>query len=415
MRASSDEPPVDLIAFPFHDWRKGDREGRRWRDAHLIDAFADLPAVGQILVIDRPVSLAERLVRRQPGWARGRVVDERADRRSAARLTAVRDDVSVLDIHVPDLVGPILRRRGWWFDAFEGPRVIEHIRWAVDRSGVGGGVVVAWQPAVAPAIAAIAPGAVLFNSLDNWLIHPSLRTQADRAIAGYQSILPGADAVVASAPASREVLLRWAPRVEVVPNGVDPTVFQGVRARPADLPAGPIVGYAGTLAERIDADLVASVARALPDRSFVFIGHIRDRASVRPMRGIPNVHILGDRHYDRLPDYLASFDVAWIPHAVGPGETGGDPLKMYEYWAAGLEVIATRIDGLDRWADRLHLVDDAGDAARVIRGLLDGTVEPVHAQVPADRTWPAIAGHMLGLLARPATARTPTDGPAPRC
>jgi hypothetical protein len=397
-RSLDDRSSVRLVAFPYHDWRKADQEGLRWRDAHLIETFARMPDVEDVLVVDRPVSLAERLRGRQPAWAKGQLILERSARGTRARVTQVRERVRVLDIHVPDLVGPVVSRRAWWFDTFADERVLDQVRWATTSTDHERPSVIAWLPTVAPAIAAVDSAGVLFDSLDNWLIHPGLRQHAVRAAAGYAAILPTATAVVASAPASRNVLRRWVDDVELIPNGVEPAAFEGPHARPLDLPAGPIVGYAGSLAARVDARLVATVARSLPDVSFVFIGQTLDPSAIAPMRDVPNVRILGDRHYGLLPSYLANFDVAWIPHAVGAGESGGDPIKMYEYWAAHREVVSTPIDGLDRWSDRLHLVGSADDAVTVIRGLLDGSVDPKHAVLPQERTWAAIADRMVALL-----------------
>ena len=114
------------------------------------------------------------------------------------------------------------------------------------------------------------------------------------------------------------------------------------------------------------------------------------------MRQQPNVHLLGDRPYDVLPAYVRSFDVAWIPHRVGAGETGGDPIKLYEYWAAGRQVISTRIDGSEAWTAQAHLVDDAAQAADAIRGVISGALPTLQTAIPAGRTWDEIAGTILG-------------------
>ena len=83
-----------------------------------------------------------------------------------------------------------------------------------------------------------------------------------------------------------------------------------------------------------------------------------------------NVVLLGDRRVEDVPAYLAAFDVAWIPHRVGEGETGGDLMKKYEYWAAGRQVVTTAVADLDAWARQLHIVRSASEAAAAIRGLL---------------------------------------------
>jgi glycosyltransferase involved in cell wall biosynthesis len=389
---------MKVLAFPFHDWRKGEVEGIRWRDGHILETLAERADCELLLIVDRPVSLAERIATRRPTFVRGQALDELRSGRRMARLTQVRQRIVVLDTAVPDALTPAVRRRGWWFTAFTDPWTLDAIAWAVERTTGPHPAVIAWTPTVAPAIERVEPSRLVYDSLDNWLIHPLLRRHAAAAADGYQRILPRADAVIASAPASRRVLERWVPRVETIANGVDPAQFAEPRPRPEDLPAGPIVGYAGSLASRIDAELVAGTARALPEATFVFIGRIMESAAIRQMRGLPNVRIMGNRPYSRLPDYLQHFDVAWIPHAVGPGETGGDPIKLYEYWAAGRQVVTTAIDGMGRWADRVHLVQGVGDAVATVGGLLAGTTRPKPVAVPQERTWQQITDRIAALL-----------------
>jgi glycosyltransferase involved in cell wall biosynthesis len=138
------------------------------------------------------------------------------------------------------------------------------------------------------------------------------------------------------------------------------------------------------------------VARELPDVHFAFVGPVLDAGAIRAMRKRPNVQILGDRPYADVPAYMRSFDVAWIPHRVGEGETGGDPIKLYEYWAAGRQVVSTRIDGSEAWSAQVHLVDDADQAAATIRGLLAGGTPRLSTSIPAGRTWDEIAAAILG-------------------
>jgi len=386
---------MKIVAFPFHDWRKSEAEGFRTRDAHLLQEFARDPRVEEILVIDRPASLIERAVRRHGAGITGQVVGRATFGRSHARLTSVDDCTRVLDIDDPGIVAPARSPRGWWFDVFRNPATLDAIDWALQRTDSGDAAWFAWTPTPAGAFERFHPRQLVFDSLDNWLIHPVLRREHARARAGYASMLPNAEQVYVSGPASGTVLSQWSNRVTLMPNGVDPNAFFGPFPRPLDLPKGPVVGYAGKLAERIDSELVRDTALSLPSISFVFVGQVLERRSLRPMLRIPNVHVLGDRHYDLIPAYMRAFDIAWIPHRVGQGETGGDPIKMYEYWAAGRQVVATPIDGISVWRDQLHLVSTADDAAAAVRGLIDGSIVPTAVAVPPDRTWGAIADRML--------------------
>lgn len=407
---------LDIVAFPFHDARKAAIQGVRWRDGHILEELGRHPHVRQLLVVDRPTSTAERLLRRAPATVEGVQIGKRRAGRAKANLTRTGDRVVVLDITVPDLLAPIRRGREWWFDVFARQEVIDLIRWAVAELMPGRPAVIAWTPTVWPAIAGLDRGRLIFDSLDNWITHPLLRKHAASAQLGYEAILGSADGVVVPAPKSKAVLSRWAADIEIVPNGVDPSVFQAPSPRPADLPPPPIVGYAGTLGPRMDVDLVLEVAERLPDVSFVFIGpdparRIVDRlaslegfgrpASRSLPRGRHNIRLLGDRHYRLVPSYVRQFDVAWIPHRVGEGETGGDLIKVYEYWAAGRPVVSTRLDGMERWGEDMHFVDGPADAVATIQGLLSGHIPWRAIEVPEDRTWSRIADRLLALLKGP--------------
>ena len=386
---------MKLVALPFHDWRKFQAEGFRTRDAHLLQEFERNRRIEAVLVINRPVSRAERLSRRTEAFVSGRVVSsfERHGRR--ARLTQVGKRTTVLDIADPSWIGPALKRRGWWFDVFAEPATIECIRWAIETNHAQDAPWIAWHPAIAGAVRSLKPRRLVFDLLDNWLIHPVLARESHRARAAYAELLPSASATFVSGPASARVLATWAPDAQILANGVDPSTFLGPFDRPDDLPPSPVVGYAGKLARRIDAELVAATAMQLPDVTFAFLGPTLESSPLRPMLHQRNVLLLGDRPYDALPAYVAWFDVAWIPHKVGAGESGGDPIKLYEYWAAGRQVVSTPIDGMEANAKQAHIVRTADESAAVIRGLLSGAVPPKPTTVPRERTWQAIASRLI--------------------
>jgi glycosyltransferase involved in cell wall biosynthesis len=381
---------VRLLAFPFHDWRKGQAEGFRTRDLHALEWFGRDEHVESIVVVDRPVAIPERIIRRQGWHVDGDAVASGWIGSRQIRLTQVAERIHVLDQATIDVIGPVRHRRGWWFDAFAGESGSAGIAWAARRLGPFDAAI-AWLPAVAPALQRSAVPFV-FDSLDNWLIHPAFVPWSERSRVAYADILPAARAVFVSGPASRDVLSVWRSDIEIVPNGVDVETFSAPTERPPDLPDGPIVGYVGKLARRIDARLVADVASRIPDVQFVFVGPILEPGAIELMRDIPNVDLLGDRPYESMPAYVRAFDIAWIPHRVGAGETGGDPIKLYEYWAAGKDVISTRIDGVDEWRHQLRLIDSAEDAVTALTSLLDGSITLPPPRVPEDRTLCVPAG-----------------------
>src|SRR5262249_55743245 len=143
---------------------------------------------------------------------------------------------------------------------------------------------------------------------------------------------------------------RFNPNTHWVPNGVDVDHFSQ-RAAPADdvrdLPR-PRLGFVGGLSEWVDLGLVAHLARARPDWSLILVGPVGIDAA--PVRNLPNVRLLGPRPYAALPAYLVAMDEGLIPFEQSPVTYHADPIKAYEYLAAGLPVVATDLPALRRLA-----------------------------------------------------------------
>ncbi len=58
------------------------------------------------------------------------------------------------------------------------------------------------------------------------------------------------------------------------------------------------------------------------------------------------MHLLGTRAYDELPAVLRGADAALIPYALNELTASIFPMKVYEYLAAGLPVVATPLPAL---------------------------------------------------------------------
>ena len=60
----------------------------------------------------------------------------------------------------------------------------------------------------------------------------------------------------------------------------------------------------------------------------------------------PNIHLLGARPYEQLPSVLRGADAGLIPYALNQLTDSIFPMKVYEYLAAGLPVMATPLPAL---------------------------------------------------------------------
>lgn len=123
----------------------------------------------------------------------------------------------------------------------------------------------------------------------------------------------------------------------------------------------PRFGFFGVIDERFDIDLIDAVAKEKPDWHFVLLGPIVkiDPASLPKYS---NVHYLGGKKYDELPNYIAGWDVAMVAFAMNESTRFISPTKTPEYLAAGKPVISTPIRDVVRpYGDNklVHIVNNA--------------------------------------------------------
>lgn len=191
----------------------------------------------------------------------------------------------------------------------------------------------------------------------------------------------------------------------LVRNAADVEHFtRAPEPRPGDLPvAGPVIGFWGALWGWIDCELLEHLARARPGWQIVLIGPVAGSAG-RLRHALPNLHVLGERPYDTLPEYAAHFDVALVPFQVRAMTLACNPIKVYEYLAAGLPVVSTDLPECRVIPEVRLAADREGFLAAVEDALTEGrdpaAVERRRAVARAN-SWAHRAGDILALLGDP--------------
>jgi glycosyltransferase involved in cell wall biosynthesis len=122
----------------------------------------------------------------------------------------------------------------------------------------------------------------------------------------------------------------------------------------------PIIGYFGSISDWFDTDLLEYLAINRHDFTFVMIGHTFG-ADIRKLQKLSNVHFLGERPYSELPKYLQDFDVCLIPFKITPLIEATHPVKIYEYFASGKPVVATKMTELFPMVDMCYLAENKED------------------------------------------------------
>jgi len=156
-----------------------------------------------------------------------------------------------------------------------------------------------------------------------------------------------------------------------VPNGADFSHFFGalkVREKNPEVEhlRHPIVGYIGAVFEWFDVDLVCKLARLHPDYSILLVGPM-DFSLKKKLERYLNIKMVGVKPYEVLPRYLACMDVCLIPFKINKLTLASNPIKLYEYLAAGKPVVSTALPEVCENASGLvYIAKDEEDFIRKV-------------------------------------------------
>jgi glycosyltransferase involved in cell wall biosynthesis len=263
-----------------------------------------------------------------------------------------------------------------------------------------------------------APGALEVNAplIEEQAAHRGLvnRHKAEEVAA---RVFAAARAIVAvSAEVARyvETFPSARGRVHVVPNGVNAERFEAHAQPTSPAPPGVFtVGFLGTLKPWHGlptlAEAFALLHRQRPNTRLLVVGDGTERESFcadLKRRGVEQAaHLTGAVEPREAPGLLASMDVGVAPYADAPGFYFS-PLKVYEYMAAELPVVASRVGQLaslirDGETGLLCEPGDAVSLASTIAALIDDAPlrreigRAARAHVLRRHTWDAAARRIL--------------------
>lgn len=226
-----------------------------------------------------------------------------------------------------------------------------------------------------------------------------------------RQLLERSDAVFVSAERLYESKVRHNPRTFLVRHGVDFDHFRRALDPSTKVPddvAGlprPLIGFFGLIADWVDVDLMAEMARRFSQGSVVVIG--KATADVSALEKLANVHLLGRKPYADLPAYCKAFDVALNPFRINELTLNANPLKVREYLAAGLPVVSSPIPEVEVLG-QCRIAGDADAFERAIRAALaDPGPSAARSEAIRHESWQARLAEIEGHLAEAMEHRGP--------
>jgi glycosyltransferase involved in cell wall biosynthesis len=379
MRPMGEHPHLqgrDIVCVGFADW-----DTELWTNQHHL--MSRLACKNRVLFI-------ESLGLRQPQLA-GRDVARiwRRLRRGLRGPRAV-DGLHVLSPLVLPLHSSRIAR------ALNRRLLAALVRRATRRLGLARPILWAYVPQAEGLIDTLDPSWVVYHCVDDIAAQERIDTESFRA--AERRFAARADLVLASAPALVERLRTISDNVLYAPNVADTELFsRALSPGPldpamADLPVPRIVFTGAIVAVKLDLPMLAELARLRPSWSFALVGPVgpgEPNADISAILAEPNIHLLGPRVYAELPDVLRAADAGLIPYARNALTDSIFPMKVYEYLAAGLPVVATPLPALAGLAD-VATASDAEGLAQLLDGLLadpDPDRRAERSRAAASHSW----------------------------
>jgi len=265
---------------------------------------------------------------------------------------------------------------------FHGNRVARWVnrgvlRWSLRRIcrklGFSRPITLTFVPSSADVAGSLGERMLIYYCVDEY----SEFTGTDRAamLDMERGLMEKSDLVIVSADRLYETKQRHNPNTRLITHGVDVGHFRKACLPETPIPMEcsrlkrPVIGFFGLVADWVDLEVIRSLACARPEWSFVLIGEARTDTSA--LKQLPNVYLLGRRSYEDLPGYCKAFDAAILPFLVNELTIAANPLKLREYLAAGLPVVATPLPEIQKLGHLVHMARTSSEYLTQLDTLLE--------------------------------------------
>ena len=172
-------------------------------------------------------------------------------------------------------------------------------------------------------------------------------------------LITNSDIVIATSKNLCEKISKINSNCFYVPNAADLEHFNSathIMERPREIKnlKHPIIGFIGAIWDWIDIDLLCKLAELHPEYSILLVGPVNYGLDM--LKQHPNIMMVGAKPYKVLPQYLFSMDVCLIPFKINKLTLSSNPIKLYEYLAAGKPVVSTALPEICENASHVVLI-----------------------------------------------------------
>lgn len=218
-----------------------------------------------------------------------------------------------------------------------------------------------WAEAVLPLDSKVI---IIYDVLDDYAEFP---TETPRKIIlklWERELLRRANVVTTCSPWLHERLIKsgCGKKVILLPNAVwlgffsRPIKGEGIPPDLHNIPR-PRIMFVGNLTTWVDYRVIMRLAFEFPAAGMVLVGPQVPGCMPPELSGLPNCFLLGPRPIWQIPSYMKAADCLILPRTLKDYSIACDPLKMREYLASGLPVVASALPAMESFRDFALLAD----------------------------------------------------------
>jgi len=242
----------------------------------------------------------------------------------------------------------------------------------------------------------------IFDAVDNWAEHSGYENYKNKLAKNYQIIKNKSDLIFTVSANLKNELFGNQANTHWLPNAVDLEYFQNIKEISPKLNNIPksIIGFLGIIQDRINTDILLNLAKNNPNKSIVLAGPVWPKFPKEKLQEFKNIHFLGPIKYEEIPALYNGFDVGIIPYKVNEFIKSTDPMKFYEYLAAGLPIVSTYVPGIERFGNLIKVAKSPEEFNQFVNQALKVKREltPEKLAILKNNTWRSRIEEMLKLI-----------------
>ncbi|MCW2104578.1 MULTISPECIES: glycosyltransferase [Rahnella] len=225
-----------------------------------------------------------------------------------------------------------------------------------------------------------------------------------------KTLIQQASIIFVTALQLKENRVKWNDNIHYFSNVADYVHFNTAVTKdyviPEDLKniSSPVLGFIGAVSSyKINLDLISYLAAQRPQYSIVIIGEVGEgdpSTKIDILRAHKNIHLLGPKPYNVLPQYLKYFDVALLPNNLNEYTDNMFPMKFFEYLAAGKPIVSVDLSSIQEFHNVVKIGKDKFEFVMAVDAVISGDVVPLNERLALAKeyTYETRTDKMLKML-----------------